>query len=174
MNRIIVRSSSSASATVARDPGLLPSGSILIYCRASLILSLLVYGALLAKLYSDLYLHLIRQTARSLARPDVPPAAFFAALLTGAILLAIRAKSRLEKTVLLMVAANLGVFLLRRKASVHSDLYLALCAFSLMLDVGLLSAVIAFYRKYPNVLRALRSLDPLPGAHPRGRAERAP
>jgi hypothetical protein len=96
------RPSRGASPAAALDPDLLRSGSILIDCRSSFILSALVFTSLLAKVYSDLYVHLIRQTARTLARASVPPVAFFALLLAG---------------------------------------------------------LVAFYRRYPNVLKLLRSPD---------------
>lgn len=148
-----------ASPTAALDPDLLRSGSVLIYCRSSFILSVLVFACLLAKVYSDLYVHLIRQTARTLAGASVPPGALFALPLAVSVFLALRAKPRLEKTALLILAANLGVFLLRRRTAVSTDAYRALCAASLLLDLGLLATLVAFYRRYPNVLKILRSPD---------------
>ena len=150
-------SSRDAARAAVLDLDLLRSGSILIYCRSSIVLSVLVFLSLLAKIYSDLYLHLIRGSARALARADVPPGAFFLILLLGALVLAVRLRPRLEKAALLILAAILAVFLIRRKAAVHTDLYLVLCAASLLLDLGLLATIIAFYRKYPNVLKLLRS-----------------
>jgi len=153
------RSSRDAAGAALLDPDLLRSRSILIYCRSSIVLSVLVFLALLAKIYSDLYLHLIRQTARTLARASVPPGFFFLLLLLGALFLAVRVKPRLEKAALLILAANLAVFLLRRKTAVHTDVYYVLCGISLLLDLGLLGTVVAFYRRYPNVLKVLRSSD---------------
>ena len=146
-----------AAPAAALDPVLLRSGSILIYCRSSVVLSVLVFLALVAKIYSDLYLHLIRGNGRTLARANVPPGFFFLFLLLGALFLAIRLRPRLEKAALLILAAKLAVFLIRRKTAVLTDLYIVLCAASLLLDLGLLATVIAFYRKYPNVLKLLRS-----------------
>lgn len=151
------RPSPDAARAAVLDPDLLRSGSILIYCRSSIVLSILVYLGLLAKIYSDLYVHLIRQTARALSGANVPPGFCFLLLLLGALFLAVRVKPRLEKAALLILAANLAVFLLRRNAAVHTDIYLVLCGISLLLDLGLLATLVAFYRKYPNVLKLLRS-----------------
>jgi len=151
------RPSPDAARAAVLDPDLLQSGSILIYCRSSIVLSILVYLGLLAKIYSDLYVHLIRQTARALSGANVPPGFCFLLLLLGALFLAVRVKPRLEKAALLILAANLAVFLLRRNAAVHTDIYLVLCGISLLLDLGLLATLVAFYRKYPNVLKLLRS-----------------
>src|SRR2546422_358747 len=65
------------------EADLFRSGSILIYCRASITLSLFVYAALAAMLYSDLYVHLIRQTTRSLIGSGGLPGFFLAALAVG-------------------------------------------------------------------------------------------
>lgn len=146
-----------AARAAVLDPDFLQSGSILIYCRSSIVLSILVYLGLLAKIYSDLYVHLIRQTARALSGASVPPGFCFVLLLLGALFLAVRVKPRLEKAALLILAANLAVFLLRRNAAVQTDRYLVLCGISLLLDLGLLATLVAFYRKYPNVLKLLRS-----------------
>ncbi len=151
-----------AAPPASHDPALLCSRSLLIYCRSSVVLSLLVFGALGAKIYSDLYVHLIRQAGRALPGPRLLPGAFFGALVAGALFLAFRMRPRLEKAALLILAGNLALFLVRRKADIQSDLYLTLSAFSLALDLGLLAALIAFYRRYPSLLRILRSPGPEP------------
>ncbi len=139
------------------EADLLRSGSILIYCRASIILSFFVYAALAAMLYSDLYVHLIRQTARSLVGSGGLPGFFLAALAVGCLWLATRIQPRLEKVALLFLALNFAALCLRRRVDASSYAYVGLCALSLLLDLGVLAAVIAFYRKYPNVLKILRS-----------------
>ncbi len=138
------------------DTELLRSGSILIYCRSSLTLSLFVYASIAAMLYSDLYVHLIRQTADTFVRSRVLPGALFFGLVAGCGYLAHRARPRLEKGALLILALNFSVLSLRGGLAANSDAYLFLCLFSLLLDLGLLAAVIAFYRRYPNYLKLLR------------------
>jgi hypothetical protein len=141
----------------AREADLLRSGSILIYCRASMTLSLLVYAALAAMLYSDLYVHLIRQTARTLIGSGGLPGFFLALLAASCIWLAGRIRPRLERVALLLLAVNLAALFLRRRVEAPSGAYVGLCVLSFLLDLGILAAVIGFYRKYPNVLKILRS-----------------
>jgi len=139
------------------EADLLRSGSILIYCRASITLSLFVYATLVAMLYSDLYVHLIRQTARSFIGSGGLPGFFLAGLAVGCLWLATRIRPRLEKVALLLLALNFAVLFFRRRVDAPSSAYAVLCALSLLLDLGVLAAVIGFYRKYPNVLRILHS-----------------
>src|SRR5262245_29508639 len=145
-----------AARVVALDLDLLRSKSVLIYARCSLVLSLLLYSLILAMLYSDLYVHLIRQATDAFRHPRMLPGAVCLALVVVAAFLALRAKPRLEKAALGALALNLMVLSLRRRVSGSSDAYLAMCAISLVLDLVLLASVVAFYRKYPNMLKLLR------------------
>jgi hypothetical protein len=145
--------------TTALDAELLRSRSLLIYCRASLTLSLLLYTGIVAMLYSDLYVHLIRQAANAVLHSRVFPDAFFVILAGSLVALAFRVKPTLEKAALLILALNIASVFFRQRFPAHSDAYLALCLVSLILDAGLLAAVVAFYRKYPNYLKLLRALS---------------
>ena len=145
-----------AAREAALDPELLRSRSILIYVRSSLVLSLLLYASIATMVYSDLYVHLIRQARDAFQHLRVIPGAFFILLMTGALVLALRMKPLLEKAAMGIVAVNLAVLFLRGKMAGHSDGYLSLCLFSLFLDLALLATLVAFYRKYPNVLKLLR------------------
>jgi hypothetical protein len=150
-----LRSHSSARpAGLDADP--LRFASILIYCRSSVILSLLIFGGLGAKLYSDLYVHLIRQATLRLARGGAPPEALFFGLFLSALFCASRTKPWMEKAAMLVLAANLGIFLLRGESKVNSQIYQLLCVVSLALDLSLVALVTAFYRRYPPVLRLAR------------------
>jgi hypothetical protein len=150
-----LRPSSSARAA-GLDADLLRFESILIYCRSSVILSLLIFGSLGAKLYSDLYVHLIRQATRRLARGGAPPEILFGGLLLAALFLASRTKPWVEKAAMLVLAANLGAFLLRGESRMNSQTYQLLCVVSLALDLSLLALVTAFYRRYPPLIRLAR------------------
>jgi|SRR5215510_10198197 len=141
---------------VAIDPDLLRSRSVLIYVRSSLILTLLLYATLVTMLYSDLYVHLIRQTGDAFQHFQVIPGGLFFALMAGALALAVRMEPLLEKAAMGIVATNLAVLFLRAKIAGSSDAYLALCLLSLLLDLAFFATVVAFYRKYPNVLKLLR------------------
>ena len=145
-----------ASAATALDPDLLHFRSILIYVRSSLVLSMLLYAFLLAMLYSDLYVHLIRRARDAFQELRVIPGALFLVPVVGAAILAIRMKPALERASLGILALNFANLYLRRRMTGHSDAYLGLCVVSLVLDLALLATVIAFYRKYPNVLTLLR------------------
>ncbi|MCI0409323.1 MAG: hypothetical protein L0191_12325 [Acidobacteria bacterium] len=145
-----------AARAAAFDPDLLHSRSILIYVRSSLVLTLLLYATIMTMLYSDLYVHLIRQARDAFQHLRVIPGSLFIVLMALALALAIRMKPLLEKAALGIVAMNLAVLFLRGKMAGHSDAYLALCLLSLVLDLALLATVVAFYRKYPNVLQLLR------------------
>lgn len=140
------------------DPGLLHSRSILIYVRSSLVLSILIYTCLAAMLYSDLYVHLIRQAGDAFQDFRVIPDAFFLLLTLGALALALRMKPRLEKAAIGLVALNLPILYLRGRMPGNSDRYLALCLLSLLLELALLATLISFYRKYPNLLKLLRRM----------------
>ncbi len=146
----------STARAAAFDPDLLRSRSVLIYVRSSLILTLLLYATIVTMLYSDLYVHLIRQTQDAFQRFQVIPGGLFIALTAIALTLAIRMEPVLERAAMGIVAMNLAVLFLRGKIAGQSDAYLSLCLFSLVLDLALLATVIAFYRKYPNVLKLLR------------------
>jgi hypothetical protein len=141
---------------VAIDPDLLHSRSVLIYVRSSLILTLLLYATIVTMLYSDLYVHLIRQTQDAFQHFRVIPGGLFMALMAGALTLAIRMEPLLEKAAMGIVAMSLAVLFLRGEMAGLSDAYQALCLFSLVLDLAFLATVVAFYRKYPNVLKLLR------------------
>jgi hypothetical protein len=145
-----------AARAAAIDPDLLHSRSVLIYVRSSLVLSLLLYATIVTMLYSDLYVHLIRQAQDAFQHFRVIPGSLFIALVAGALALAFRMKPLLEKAAMGIVAMNLAVLFLRGRMAGHSDDYQALCLLSLVLDVSLLATVVAFYRKYPNVLKLLR------------------
>jgi hypothetical protein len=145
-----------AARAAAFDPGLLQSRSVLIYVRSSLVLSLLLYASIVTMLYSDLYVHLIRQAGGAFQHLRVIPGAFFILLMAGCLVLARRMQPGLEKAALALLAVNFGCLFLRRKMLGHSESYLALCLLSLVLDLSLLATVVAFYRKYPNVLKLLR------------------
>lgn len=140
----------------ALDADLLRFGSLLIYCRSSVVLSVFVYAAIAVMLYSDLYVHLIRQTTEAFLRSGVLPGALFAALVAGCGYLAHRMKPRIEKAAHLILALNFVVLFFRRSLPANSEAYLALCGLSLLLDLGLLAAVITFYRRYPNYVKLLR------------------
>lgn len=144
------------SETAAAEPGRMLSGSLLIYCRSSVVLSLLVFSGIAALLYSDLYVHLIRQPSDAFLAARVVPGTLLALLVLACAGLVGQVKPALERIALGLLSLDLLVLFLRRRASDHSDAYLALCVVSLLLDLGLLAAVVAFYRKYPNVLKALR------------------
>jgi hypothetical protein len=146
----------SAARAAGLDADLLRCASLLIYCRSSVILSLLIFGGLGAKLYSDLYVHLIRQATRRLAGGGAPPAVLFVGLLLATLYFASRTKPWTEKAAMLVLAANLGVFLLRGESRVNSQFYQLLCVVSLALDLSLLALVAAFYRRYPPLLRLAR------------------
>ncbi len=145
------------STPAAFDPDLLRFGSILIYCRSSVLLTLFLYACIALMLYSDLYVHLIRQTAGAFLRSVVLPGTLFVILAAGFGYLAFKMKPRLEKLALLILALNFGGLFFRRKTEVNSEAYLVLCVLSLLLDLGLLAAVITFYRRYPNYLKLLRA-----------------
>jgi hypothetical protein len=145
-----------AAHAAAFDPGLLQSRSVLIYVRSSLVLSLLLYATIVTMLYSDLYVHLIRQAGDAFQHLRVIPGAFFILLVAATLVLATRMQPLLEKTALTLLAVNFASLFLRRKMLGHSESYLALCLFSLVLDLALLATVVAFYRKYPNLLKLLR------------------
>jgi len=145
-----------AALAVAFDPDLLHSRSVLIYVRSSLVLSLLLYATIATMVYSDLYVHLIRQASDAFQQLRVIPGALFIVLMAAALSLAIRMKPLLEKAAMGIVAMNLAVLFLRGKMAGQSDAYLALCLISLSLDVALIVTLVAFYRKYPNVLKLLR------------------
>ena len=134
----------------------LRSRSVLIYIRSSPVLSLLLYTMIVALLYSDLYVHLIRQTRNAFQHLRVYPGALFIVAVAGAVGLAVRVKPWLEKTALVLLALNLASLYLRQRMVAHSGAYLALCTISLTLDLALLATVITFYRKYPNLLKLLR------------------
>ena len=154
--RLDPRHHSPAARAAALDPDLLHSRSVLIYVRSSLVLSLLLYATLVSMLYSDLYVHLIRQTRDAFQHIRVIPGATFFVLMAGALALAFRMKPLLVKTAMGIVTMNLAVLFLRGKMAGHSDAYLAMCLLSLSLDIALLVTLVAFYRKYPNVLKLLR------------------
>jgi hypothetical protein len=145
-----------SARVAALDLDLLRSKSVLIYARCSLVLSLLLYSLILAMLYSDLYVHLIRQATDAFQHLRILPGAVYLALVVVAAFLALRAKPRLEKAALGALALNLMVLFLRRRMSGSSDAYLAMCMISLVLDLVLLASVVAFYRRYPNMLKLLR------------------
>ena len=144
-------------AVAAADPDLLRSGSLLIYCRASLTLSLLLFTSIVVLLYSDLYVHLFRQTAHAFAQLRALPGAFFAIGAAGILAAAFRIRPALEKAAFWLLALNLLSYFLRRRAMSHSDAYLILCGISLLLDLALLGVILAFYRRYPNLLKQLRA-----------------
>ena len=139
------------------DPDLLRSGSLLIYCRASFTLSLLLFTSIMVLLYSDLYVHLIRQTAHAFGQLRVLPGAFFAVAAAGILAAAFRIRPALERAAFGLVALNLLCYFLRRRAVSHSDAYLILCGISLLLELALLGVILAFYRRYPNLLKQLRA-----------------
>jgi hypothetical protein len=139
------------------DPDQLRSGSLLIYCRSSVTLSLLLFTSIILLLYSDLYVHLIRQTARAFVQLRVLPGAFFAIGAAGILFAAFRIRPALEKAAFGLLALNLLCYFLRRRAASHSDTYLILCVISLVLDLALLGVILAFYRRYPNLLKHLRA-----------------
>jgi len=145
-----------AARAAAFDPDLLQSRSILIYVRSSLVLSLLLYTTIATMVYSDLYVHLIRQASDAFQQFRVIPGALFIVLMAAALSLAIRMKLLLEKAAMGIVAMNLAVLFLRGRMAGQSDAYLALCLVSLSLDGALIITLVAFYRKYPNVLKLLR------------------
>jgi hypothetical protein len=145
-----------AARAAAFDPDLLHSRSVLIYVRSSLVLSLLLYTTIATMVYSDLYVHLIRQARDAFQQFRVIPGALFLVLMAGALSLAVRMKPLLEKAAMGIVAMNLAVLFLRGKMAGQSDAYLALCLVSLSLDIALIVTLVAFYRKYPNVLKLLR------------------
>lgn len=140
----------------ALDPELLRFGSVLIYCRSSLVLSALVYSAIISLVYSDLYVHLIRRMGGGAARGRVMPGVIFIMLVALSLYLAHRLKPPLEKMAWLLLAANLSVSFFRRRVDGDSESYLAFCVLSLALDLGILTALVSFYRKYPNYLELLR------------------
>jgi hypothetical protein len=140
------------------DPDLLRSRSILIYVRSSLILSILLYSCLAAMLYTDLYVHLIKQTRNAFQDLRVLPDGLFLLLTLAALALTFWMKPRLEKVALGLVALNLPILYLRGRMSGPSQRHLALCLLSLILELALLGTLIAFYRKYPNVLKQLRRM----------------
>jgi hypothetical protein len=145
-----------AARAAVFDPDLLRSRSVLIYVRSSLVLSLLLYTTIATMVYSDLYVHLIRQARDAFQQFRVIPGALFLALMAGALSLAVRMKPLLEKAAMGIVAMNLAVLFLRGRMAGQSDAYLALCLVSLSLDIALIVTLVAFYRKYPNVLKLLR------------------
>ncbi|HEV8374626.1 MAG TPA: hypothetical protein VGR38_00155 [Candidatus Polarisedimenticolia bacterium] len=140
----------------ALDLDLLRSKSVLIYARSSFVLSLLLYSCILAMLYSDLYVHLIRQARDAFQHLRVLPGAVYLVAVAGAAILSLRVKPLLEKTALSALALNVATLYLRRNMAGHSDAYLGMCVVSLVLDLALLASVVAFYRKYPNALNLLR------------------
>lgn len=161
---------SSTARAAGLDADLLRFDSVLIYCRSSVILSLLIFASLAAKLYSDLYVHLIRQATHRLERGGAPPEVPFFALLLIALFFASRTKPWLEKAAMLVLAANLGVFLLRGESRVNSQVYQLLCVVSLGLDLSLLALVTAFYHRYPPIIlmaRAAVGRAALPAPGPR-------
>ena len=145
-----------AAREAAFDPDLLHSRSVLIYVRSSLVLTLLLYASIVAMLYTDLYVHLIRQARDAFQQIRVLPGACFFLLVAGSLVLALRMQPLLEKAALAILALNFASLFLRGKMDGHSQTYLALCLFSLVLDLALFATVVAFYRKYPNVLKLLR------------------
>ena len=145
------------AAVAAIDPDLLRSGSILIYCRASLTLSLLVYAFIAALVYSDFYVHIIRKTTGTLGRASMLPEMLFLSLTAGSVYLAYHMKPRLEKMALLALGSIFCILFFRQNLEVDSAAYLGLCVLSLVLDLILLTAVIAFYRRYPNYSRLMRN-----------------
>lgn len=145
-----------AARAVAIDPEQLRTRSILIYVRSSLVLTLLLYALILTMLYSDLYVHLIRQARDTFRHLRVLPGPVLIVVAATALFYALRMKSLLERAALVIFAMNFACLFLRRKMIGHSEAYLTLCFFSLLLDVAFLATVIAFYRKYPNLLTYLR------------------
>ena len=140
---------------VAIDPDLLRSRSVLIYVRSSLVLTLLLYATIVSLLYSDLYVHLIRQTRDAFQHIRVIPGTLFFVLMAIALAQAIRVQPLLEKAAMGITAMNFAVLFLRGRMAAHSEAYLTMCLLSFSLDVALLVTIIAFYRKYPNVLKLL-------------------
>jgi len=151
-----VRLTPPGARAAALDLDLLRSRSLLIYVRSSIVLSLLLYSLIITMLYTDLYVHLIRQARDAFQQLRIIPGALLVLLVAGASVLAFRVKPALEKAALGILALNFANLVLRRKMIGHSDVYLALCVVSLALDLTLLATVIAFYRKYPNILKLLR------------------
>jgi len=145
-----------AARALAIDPEQLRSRSVLIYVRSSLVLSLLLYALILTMLYSDLYVHLIRQARDTFQHLRVLPGAILALVAAGSLVLALRMKSLLEKTALAIFAMNFACLFLRGRLPNHTDAYLVLCFFSMLLDVAFLVTVVAFYRRYPNLMTHLR------------------
>jgi hypothetical protein len=145
-----------AARVAALDLDLLRSKSVLIYARCSLVLSLLLYSLILAMLYSDLYVHLIRQATDAFQHLRVLPGAVYLVPAAVAAAFARRAKPFLEKAALGALALNFVVLFLRRRMSGSSDAYLVMCMISFVLDLVLLASVVAFYRRYPNILKLLR------------------
>ena len=146
----------SAAKAVGLDPELLRSGSLLIYCRSSLVLSVLIYSAITSMVYSDLYVHLIRRIAGGAEHGRIFPRAFFVLLVAMCLYLAHRLKPTLERVAWLLLAMNLSVLFFRRRMEANSESYLALCVLSLALDLGILTAVISFYRQFPNYLEIMQ------------------
>jgi len=140
----------------AFDPEMLHSRSVLIYVRSSLVLTLLLYATIVSLLYSDLYVHLIRQTRDAFQHIRVIPGTLFFVLMAIALALAIRVQPVLEKAAMGIMAMNFAVLFMRGRMAAHSEAYLTMCLLSFSLDVALLVTIIAFYRKYPNVLKLLR------------------